>query len=124
MFRKVRNWIQRTIKKYKNKKVLSKVEYNLQQSESILEEKGYRNGEKHYDYSYDTIHIYLRKKPLFMATNASYRKGIITLHFNNDITGLLEASLTLYCWTCFLPGLPNSRYRQYQRRIGDNVNGK
>lgn len=123
MFNKLKNWIKRTIERYKNRKTLSKIKYNLQQSENILEEKGYRSNEQHYDYSCDTIHIYLHNKPLFLVKGASYEKGTITLHFNNSIANLLEASLILYCWTCLLPELPGSRYQQYIRRCEGYVNG-
>lgn len=105
-------------------KTLSKVRYNIQESEYILEEKGYRKNEKHYDYNYNTIHVYIRKKPFYIMKGASYSKGVITIQFNNDIVGLLEASLSLYCWACCLPGLKGSKYQQYMRRCNDYVNGQ
>lgn len=95
--------------------MLQKVKYNLMCSDMILEEKGYRD-KQHYDYDNNEIHIYLKQKPLFVAKGASYKDGIVSLCFNNNLKDLLEASLTIYCWTCLLPGLENSKYQQYIRR--------
>lgn len=100
-----------------------KVKHNLQQSESILEEKGYRESEQHYDYDRNTIHLYLKKRPLFIIKGSSYTGGTVTLHFDSSIAGLLEASLTIYCWACLLPELENSIYQQYKRRCKSYVDG-
>lgn len=119
----IKDMLQKIKRVFQSRKILKKVKYNLECSDIILKEKGYHD-QQQYDYSNNEIHIYLTQDPLFIAEGASYKNGIVSLHFNNDLKDLLEASLTIYCWTCLLPGLKNSKYQQYIRRCTSYVDSQ
>lgn len=119
----IKDLLQKIKKAFRNRKILLKVRHNLECSDIILEEKGYHE-KQHYDYDNNEIHVYLTRDPSFTAEDASYKNGIISLRFNNNLKDLLEASLTIYCWACLLPGLSGSKYQQYIRRCRSYVDSQ
>lgn len=120
---RIKELIRKIIKAFCNRKILLKIRHNLEYSDIILKEKGYHK-KQYYDYNDNEIHVYLTRDPPFIAEGASYKNGILSLRFNNNLEDLLEASLTIYCWTCLLPGLSGSKYQQYIRRCKGYVDSQ